>query len=51
MYGKLKLIIDVIELINAKYISEMNSKDLVVGDIKATIVSLDPFSQYMEKST
>jgi hypothetical protein len=43
--------INVMELINAKYISEMNSKDLVVGDIKGILVSLDSFSQYMEKST
>ena len=36
-YDKLKLIIDIMELINAKYISETDPEDLVVGTIKGIL--------------
>ncbi|OEG69752.1 hypothetical protein ATZ36_07655 [Candidatus Endomicrobiellum trichonymphae] len=44
-YDKLKLIIDVMELINAKYISETDPENLVIGAIEGIVAS-----QYMEKS-
>lgn len=48
-YDKLKLMIDVMEIINVNYVSETNPKDLAVGAIKGVVRTLDPFSQYMEE--
>jgi len=48
-YDKLKLLVDVMEIINANYVSETNSKDLVTGAIHGVVKTLDPFSQYMEE--
>ncbi|MDR1943041.1 MAG: S41 family peptidase [Endomicrobium sp.] len=48
-YEKLKLMIDVMEIIEKNYVSETNPKNLTVGAIKGVVDSLDPFSQYMEE--
>lgn len=48
-YEKLKLMIDVMQLIDTNYVNETKSKDLAVGAIKGVVGSLDPFSQYMEE--
>jgi carboxyl-terminal processing protease len=48
-YDKLKLMIDIMELINTEYVSKTNPKDLAVGAIKGVVATLDPFSQYMEE--
>ncbi len=48
-YDKLKLMIDVMEIINTNYVSETNTKDLAIGAIKGVVRTLDPFSQYMEE--
>jgi C-terminal peptidase (prc) len=48
-YDKLKLMVDVMEIINANYVSETNPKDLAVGAINGVVRTLDPFSQYMEE--
>ena len=48
-YEKLKLMIDVMEIIDKNYVSETNPKNLIVGAIKGVVDSLDPFSQYMEE--
>ncbi|MDR2426047.1 MAG: S41 family peptidase [Endomicrobium sp.] len=48
-YDKLKIMIDVMEIINASYVSETNPKDLATGAIKGVVRTLDPFSQYMEE--
>ncbi|MDR1104599.1 MAG: S41 family peptidase [Endomicrobium sp.] len=48
-YEKLKLMIDVMEIIDKNYVSETNPKNLTVGAIKGVVDSLDPFSQYMEE--
>ncbi|MDR1474349.1 MAG: S41 family peptidase [Endomicrobium sp.] len=48
-YEKLKLMIDIMEVINTDYVSETNTKDLTVGAIKGVVSVLDPFSQYMEE--
>jgi carboxyl-terminal processing protease len=48
-YDKLKLLIDVMEVINTNYVSETNPKDLAIGAIKGVISALDPFSQYLEE--
>ncbi|MDR1926278.1 MAG: S41 family peptidase [Endomicrobium sp.] len=49
MCDRLRLLIDVMDLINTNYVSETNPKDLVVGAIKGVVATLDPFSQYMEE--
>jgi hypothetical protein len=41
--------IGIMELINAKYIFEMDPENLVTGDIKGIIALLDPFLQHVEK--
>ncbi|MCL2144573.1 MAG: S41 family peptidase [Endomicrobia bacterium] len=48
-YDKLKLMVDVMEIINANYVTETNPKDLAVGAINGVVRTLDPFSQYMEE--
>ncbi|MDR3274964.1 MAG: S41 family peptidase [Endomicrobium sp.] len=48
-YDKLKLMIDIMEIIDTEYISKTNPKDLAVGAIKGVVATLDPFSQYMEE--
>lgn len=48
-YDKLKIMIDVMEIINANYVSETEPKDLAAGAIKGVVRTLDPFSQYMEE--
>ncbi|MCL2335631.1 MAG: peptidase S41, partial [Endomicrobia bacterium] len=48
-YDKLKLMVDVMEIIKANYVSETDAKDLAVGAIKGVVGTLDPFSQYMEE--
>jgi carboxyl-terminal processing protease len=48
-YEKLKLMIDVMEVIDKNYVSETNQKDLTVAAIKGIVAVLDPFSQYMEE--
>ncbi|MDR1196386.1 MAG: S41 family peptidase [Endomicrobium sp.] len=49
-YDKLKIMVDVMEIINANYVSETESKELAVGAIKGVVRTLDPFSQYMEEN-
>jgi carboxyl-terminal processing protease len=48
-YEKLKLMIDIMEVIDKNYVSQINTKDLAVNAIKGMVFSLDPFSQYMEE--
>jgi carboxyl-terminal processing protease len=48
-YDKLKLMIDVMETIDAKYVLQTKPKDLVVGAIKGVVATLDPFSCYMDE--
>ncbi|MCL1972464.1 MAG: S41 family peptidase [Endomicrobia bacterium] len=46
-YDKLRLMIDVMEIINVNYVTETNPRDLVIGAINGIVRTLDPFSQYM----
>jgi carboxyl-terminal processing protease len=48
-YDKLKIMIDVMQMINERYVDDKDTKDLVSGAIKGMVGSLDPFSQYMEE--
>jgi carboxyl-terminal processing protease len=47
-YDQLKLMVDVLGLIQENYVVEKNTKDLITGAIKGMIKTLDPFSQFME---
>ena len=47
-YEQLKLMIDVMGLINANYVEIKENKDLVTGAIHGMVGTLDPFSQFLE---
>ena len=48
-YEKLKIMVDVMELINSHYVDEKDDKDMAAGAIRGVVSTLDPFSQYMEE--
>ncbi|MCL2484864.1 MAG: S41 family peptidase [Endomicrobia bacterium] len=48
-YDKLRIMIDVMEIIGANYVYETNPRDLVTGAINGVVRTLDPFSQFMEE--
>jgi carboxyl-terminal processing protease len=48
-YEKLKIMIDVMELIDQKHVDKKDTKDMVSGAIRGIVSTLDPFSQYMEE--
>src|SRR3989339_922698 len=47
-YDQLKLMVDVLGLIQENYVFDKNTKDLITGAIKGMVKTLDPFSQFME---
>ena len=47
-YERLKLMIDVMGLINANYVELKDNKELVTGAIHGMVATLDPFSQFLE---
>ncbi|MCB4790582.1 MAG: S41 family peptidase [Elusimicrobia bacterium] len=47
-YDQLKLLVDVMSLIQDNYVENKESKQLIVGSIKGMVKTLDPFSQFME---
>ena len=46
-YDELRKMIDIMEIIDSKYVEERENKDLVIGAIKGLVRTLDPYSQYM----
>ena len=46
-YDELRKMIDIMEIIDTKYVEERENKDLVIGAIKGLVRTLDPYSQYM----
>ncbi|MDR0823090.1 MAG: S41 family peptidase [Endomicrobium sp.] len=48
-YEKLKIMIDVMEIIKNSYVDEKDTKDMAAGAIRGVVSTLDPFSQYMEE--
>jgi carboxyl-terminal processing protease len=48
-YDKLKIMIDVMQLVSENYVDDKDSKDMASGAIRGIVSSLDPFSQYMEE--
>jgi carboxyl-terminal processing protease len=47
-YDELRLLVDVMSLIEDNYVVKKDSKELVVGAINGMVKTLDPFSQFME---
>lgn len=47
-YDQLKMLVDVMGLIEDNYVEERQSKDLINGAIRGMVKTLDPFSQFME---
>ncbi|MDR3049932.1 MAG: S41 family peptidase [Elusimicrobiota bacterium] len=48
-YEKLKIMVDVMEIIKNNYVDEKDTKDMAAGAIRGVVSTLDPFSQYMEE--
>lgn len=46
-YDEFRKMIDIMEIIDSKYVEERENKDLVIGAIKGLVRTLDPYSQYM----
>lgn len=47
-YDQLRLLVDVMGLIQENYVEPRDNKDLLTGAIHGMVKTLDPFSQYME---
>jgi carboxyl-terminal processing protease len=47
-YERIKLIVDVLQNIQAQYVEDKDPKDLVFGACHGMVRTLDPFSQFME---
>jgi carboxyl-terminal processing protease len=47
-YDQLRLLVDVMGLVQENYVEVKDSKDLIVGAIHGMVRTLDPFSQFME---
>lgn len=46
-YDELRKMIDIMEIVDNKYVEERDNKDLVIGAIRGLVRTLDPYSQYM----
>ncbi len=46
-YDELRKMIDIMEIIDNKYVEERENKDLIIGAIRGLVRTLDPYSQYM----
>jgi carboxyl-terminal processing protease len=48
-YDSLRMMIDIMEIIDVNYVDETKPKDLVVGAINGVVRTLDPYSQFMDE--
>ena len=48
-YSALRMMIDIMEIIDKKYVEETQPKELVLGAIKGLVRTLDPYSQFMDE--
>lgn len=48
-YDTLRMMIDVMEIIDTNYVETTKSKDLVIGAINGIVRTLDPYSQFMDE--
>ena len=46
-YDELRKMVDIMEIIDNKYVEERENRDLIIGAIKGLVRTLDPYSQYM----
>ena len=46
-YDEIRKIVDVLEIIDTKYVEEVDNKDLIINAIKGMVKSLDIYSRYM----
>ena len=51
LYKQVELFSDTLAIIQAEYVDEPNSKDLIYGALKGMVASLDPYSQFMDPDT
>lgn len=50
-YDSLRMMIDIMEIIDVNYVDETKPKDLVVGAINGVVRTLDPYSQFMDEKS
>lgn len=50
-YEEIELFTDCISIIRAEYVDEVKHKDLIYGSLRGMLVSLDPYSQFMDPDT
>jgi len=48
-YDTLRMMIDVMEIIDTNYVDETKPKELVMGAISGIVKTLDPYSQFMDE--
>lgn len=50
-YDTLRMMIDIMEIIDVNYVDETKPKDLVIGAINGVVRTLDPYSQFMDEKS
>ena len=48
-YDTLKMMVDIMEIVDKHYVDETKPKDLVTSAIKGMVQTLDPYSQFMDE--
>lgn len=48
-YSTLRMMVDIMEIINEKYVDEKTSNELALGAVKGVVRALDPYSQFMDE--
>lgn len=50
-YDTLRMMIDIMEIVDVNYVDETKPKDLVIGAINGVVRTLDPYSQFMDEKS
>ena len=50
-YDTLKMMVDIMEIVDKHYVDETKPKDLVTSAIKGMVQTLDPYSQFMDEKS
>ncbi|GAB1401423.1 S41 family peptidase [Elusimicrobiota bacterium] len=50
-YDTLRMMIDIMEIIDVNYVDTTKPKDLVIGAINGVVRTLDPYSQFMDEKS
>lgn len=48
-YSTLRMMVDIMEIINEKYVDDTETKKLALGAVKGVVRTLDPYSQFMDE--